>query len=117
MAYEYGKRLIGMALGDAKLLTDADSHRGDPWDPWEPSVPEDTATLWRYMSFAKFCSLLERKELFFSTNADINSCENIRRQGLQIFARAGNPPGRTAGNPRGQQAQYNPSHDGPALYA
>ena len=51
------------------------------------------------------------------TNADINSSENIRRQGLQIFARAGNPPGRTAGDPRGQQAQYNPSHDRPALYA
>ena len=71
MAYEYGQRLIGMALGDAKLLTDADSYRGDPWDPWEPSVPEDTATLWRYMSFAKFCSLLERKELFFSLVGDM----------------------------------------------
>ena len=27
---------------------------------------EATATLWRYMSFAKFCSLLDRKALFFS---------------------------------------------------
>ena len=31
-----------------------------------PSQPAATATLWRYMSFAKFCSLLERKALFFS---------------------------------------------------
>ena len=63
MTYEYGKPLIGMALGDQKLFPGVDSH----WeDSWEPSVPDATATIWRYMSFAKFCSLLERKALFFS---------------------------------------------------
>ena len=50
-------------------------------------------------------------------NADINAAENIRRQGLQILAKAGNSPGRTAGDPSGQQAHQTPSHDGPALYA
>ena len=68
MTHEYGKPLIGMALGDQRLFTGADSH----WEAsWEPSVPEATATLWRYMSFAKFCSLLERKELFFSLVGDM----------------------------------------------
>ncbi len=68
MTHEYGKPLIGMALGDKRLFTGADSR----WeDSWEPSVPEATATLWRYMSFAKFCSLLERKELFFSLVRDM----------------------------------------------
>ena len=63
MTHEYGKPLIGTALGENRLFTGADSR----WeDSWEPSVPEATATLWRYMSFAKFCSLMERKELFFS---------------------------------------------------
>ena len=52
-----------MALGDQRLFTGTDSE----WDDsWGPSVPEANATLWRYMSFAKFNSLLERKELFFS---------------------------------------------------
>ena len=51
------------------------------------------------------------------TNADTNSSENIRRQGLQILAKAGKPPRRTAGDLRGQQPQCNPSHDGPTLYA
>ena len=68
MTHEYGKPLIGMALGEKRLFTGADSR----WeDSWEPSVPEATATLWRYMSFAKFCSLLERKELFFSLVGDM----------------------------------------------
>ena len=71
MAYEYGKPLVGIALGDKKLLTGADSRGEDSWDSWEPSVPEDTSMLWRYMSFAKFCSLLERKELFFSLVGDM----------------------------------------------
>ena len=61
MAYEYGKPLIGMALGAERLFSGDDS----VWEThWEPSEPEATATLWRYMSFAKFCSLLERRELF-----------------------------------------------------
>ena len=78
MAYEYGKPLVGIALGDKKLLTGADSGREDSWDSWEPSVPEDTATLWRYMSFAKFCSLLERKELFFSLVTEMpDRCEGF----------------------------------------
>ena len=68
MTHEYGKPPIGMALGDKRLFTGADSR----WeDSWEPSVPEATATLWRYMSFAKLCSLLERKELFFSLVGDM----------------------------------------------
>ncbi len=68
LTHEYGKPLIGVALGDQRLFTGADSN----WDvSWEPSVPEATATLWRYMSFAKFCSLLERKELFFSLVGDM----------------------------------------------
>ena len=68
MTHECGKPLIGMALGDNRLFTGADAR----WeDSWEPSVPEATATLWRYMSFAKFCSLLERKELFFSLVGDM----------------------------------------------
>ena len=36
------------------------------------------------------------------TNADVNAAENIRRRGLLILARAGNSPGRTAGDPQGQ---------------
>ena len=68
MTHEYGKPLIGIALGNQRLFAGADSH----WETsWEPSVPEATATLWRYMSFAKFCSLLERKELFFSLVGDM----------------------------------------------
>ena len=50
-------------------------------------------------------------------NADINAAENIRCQGLLILARAGDQPRRTAGGPRGQQAQYNPPQGGPALHA
>ena len=68
MTHEYGKPLIGMALGDQRLFSGVDAR----WeDSWEPSVPEATATLWRYMSFAKFCSLLERKALFFSLVGDM----------------------------------------------
>ena len=52
-----------MALGDQLLLGDDDS--------WEPSEPEATTTLWRYMTFAKFCSLLDRKALFFSLVGDM----------------------------------------------
>ncbi len=60
---EYGKPLIGMALGDQRLFSGADAQ----WEnSWNPSEPEATATLWRYMSFAKFCSLLGREALFFA---------------------------------------------------
>ena len=41
-------------------------------------------------------------------NADANAAENIRREGLLILARAGNLPGRAAGDPTGQQAQHDP---------
>ena len=68
MIHEYGKPLIGMYLGDQRLLTIADSRRGDSW---KPSEPEANSTLWRYMSFAKFCSLLDRKALFFSLVGDM----------------------------------------------
>ncbi len=63
MTHEYGKPLIGAALGEQRLFSSGDS----AWEtPWEPSEPDATATLWRYMSFAKFSSLLERRALFFS---------------------------------------------------
>ena len=68
MAYEYGKPLIGMALGAERLFPGDDSISETRW---KPSEPEATATLWRYMSFAKFCSLLERRELFFSLVGDM----------------------------------------------
>ena len=68
MSYEYGKPLVGMALGDQKLFPGIDSR----WeDSWEPSEPDATATLWRYMSFAKFCSLMEQEALFFSLVGDM----------------------------------------------
>ena len=68
LTHEYGKPLIGMYLGDQPLLTRADARREESWKPSEPEV---TATLWRYMSFAKFCSLLDRKALFFSLVGDM----------------------------------------------
>ena len=44
-----------------------------------------------------------------TANADVNAAENIRRQGLNLLARAENgpsgPPGRAAGIPTGRQAQ------------
>ena len=49
------------------------------------------------------------QECGFATNADVNAAENIRRQG-QALARAENRsserPGRAAGGPKGQQAQW-----------
>ena len=68
MTHEYGKPLVGMYLGSQRLLASDDSCREDYW---EPSEPKATATLWRYMSFAKFCSLLDRKALFFSLVGDM----------------------------------------------
>ena len=63
MAYEYGKPLTGMALGSHKLL----SPTAADWEArWEPTEPDANATLWRYMSFAKLCDLLERRKLFFA---------------------------------------------------
>ena len=57
-----------MALGDQRLFPSDDS----AWEEsWEPSEPEPNTTLWRYMSFAKFCSLLERQELFFALVEDM----------------------------------------------
>lgn len=68
MPHEYGKPLIGMALGDQRLFSGVDAD----WDDrWEPSVPAATDTLWRYMSFAQFCSLLERSSLFFALVGDM----------------------------------------------
>ena len=59
---------VVIILGDQRLFGGADSR----WEEfWEPSEPEATATLWRYMSFAKFCSLLDRKALFFSLVGDM----------------------------------------------
>ena len=68
MTHEYGQPLIGMALGDQRLFGGVDSHWEESWNPSEPEV---TATLWRYMSFAKFCSLLNRNALFFSLVGDM----------------------------------------------
>ena len=63
LAWEYGTPLIGVALGSERLFSGQDAD----WETrWNPSQPDATATLWRYMSFAKFCSLLEREALFFS---------------------------------------------------
>ena len=68
MTYEYGKPLIGVALGRQRLFSGVDAD----WETrWEPSEPKATATLWRYMSFAKFRSLLERRELFFALVGDM----------------------------------------------
>ena len=64
MVHKYGEFIGGMALGNQRLLRSN--------DPWEPLEPEPTATLWRYMSFAKFCSLLKRKALFFSLVGDMD---------------------------------------------
>ena len=68
LIHEYGKPPIRMYLGDQRLLTIADSRCEDSW---KPSEPEANSTLWRYMSFAKFCSLLDRKALFFSLVGDM----------------------------------------------
>ena len=57
-----------MALGSQRLFTGTD-YRWE--DRWNPSEPEATATLWRYMSLGKFCSLLDRKALFFSLVGDM----------------------------------------------
>ena len=55
-------------MGDQRLFSGGDS----VWEtPWEPSEPDAAATLWRYMSFAKFCSLMERRALFFSLVGDM----------------------------------------------
>lgn len=68
VAYEYGKPLIGMALGDQRLFSGDDAN----WETrWQPSKPAAAATLWRYMSFAKLCSLLEHRMLFFSLVGDM----------------------------------------------
>lgn len=63
MAYEYGKPPVGMALGSHRLFSPTGA---DGEARWEPTEPDATATLWRYMSFAKLCDLLERRELFFA---------------------------------------------------
>ena len=93
MPYEYGKSPIGMALGDQRLFSGDDSD----WETrWEPSEPDATATLWRYMSFAKFCSLLERRELFFSLVGDMED---------QYEGFICPPPPRDQGDPL-HQAEY-----------
>ena len=58
MIHEYGKFIGGMAIGSQEVFSGK--------NPWKPSEPEANSILWRYMSFAKFCSLLDRKALFFS---------------------------------------------------
>lgn len=60
MQYEYNSPASAIHLGDIPLLAPANA------EPWKPVEPEGGATLWRYMSFAKFCSLLDRQALFFS---------------------------------------------------
>ncbi len=68
MAYEYGKPLIGVALGGQRLFSGDDS----VWENrWKPSEPDAAATLWRYLSFAKFLSLMESGALFFSLVSDM----------------------------------------------
>ena len=66
------RRIEGKAASIDSRIRKAANRDDSNWEAsWEPSVPEATATLWRYMSFAKFCSLLERKELFFSLVGDM----------------------------------------------
>ena len=81
-----------MALGDQRLFP-GDISLGEPW---EPPKPEATATLWRYMSFAKFCWLLERRELFFALVSDMTD----RYEGF-----ISPPPSRKTGD-RLQPAEY-----------
>ena len=57
VAYTYGTPVTRIALGNQPLFSGEIR--------WNPSEPDATATLWRYMSFAKLHSLLERRELFF----------------------------------------------------
>lgn len=64
MTHEYGKPPIRIYLDDQELFPDDD---GD----WAPSEPDPSTTLWRYMSFAKFCSMLERRSLFFALVGDM----------------------------------------------
>ena len=53
-------------------------------------------------------SSFQCRDCGFAANADLNAAENIRRQGVNLLARAENgptrPPGRAAGSPSGQQA-------------
>ncbi|MXX93739.1 MAG: DUF2971 domain-containing protein [Chloroflexi bacterium] len=63
MTYEYGQPPIAAYLGEHKLFSGSDASQEDSW---QPSEPEESATLWRYMSFPKFCSLLDHKALFFA---------------------------------------------------
>lgn len=57
-----------MYLGDQALFSGDNS----AWDDsWEPPKPEPDSTIWRYMSFAKFCSLMERRALFFALVGDM----------------------------------------------
>ena len=46
-------------------------------------------------------SLFKCVDCGFTTNADVNAAENIRRQGLTLLARAENSPGRAAETPLG----------------
>lgn len=63
MAYTYGNPVTRISLGNQPLFSGETR--------WKPSEPDATATLWRYMSFAKLCSLLERRNLFFSLVGDM----------------------------------------------
>ena len=67
LTYRYGKPLVGAALGSHPLYPN-DVSTGRRWEPLEPEM---NATLWRYLSFAKFCSLVERRELFFALVGDM----------------------------------------------
>ena len=62
MTYKYGNWMIGAAKGAHRLFDGADSRWEEKWEPPEPVA---NTTLWRYMSFAKFCNLLQRRNLFF----------------------------------------------------
>ena len=68
MTHRYGNPPTAAKFNGQRLFDGVDSY----WDhPWKPSKPEPTATLWRYMSFAKFCSLVSQKALFFSLVEDM----------------------------------------------
>ena len=80
----------GVAHGSDRLLLD------DPSDGWNPSEPPASAALWRYMSFAKFSSLLQSGALFFAL------VKNMADQYEGFFYQ---PPDRGARDDRLRQAE------------
>ena len=68
MVHKYGAFVAAAKYNGQPLL--ANEHY-QAENAWQPSEPDETATIWRYMSLAKFCSMLSRKALFFSLIGDM----------------------------------------------